>query len=208
MIYSLDMCFLEPVPGAHSASLEFWGTLLAGIIGATGAFGGVWFQRRSERRERLKEQERQRIEIARALLIEVAGFRNDILEGVRRNLVGMQLSTLQSTFLKSPPVSPFPVYRANANRIGEFETSEVEAVVSFYNVAEGFLSDLDRFVELQIRISVSQVSGSWANAAVANLGKLQEMMPRVAELAAKAASALASRAKVHFAPDTFDIRAD
>lgn len=197
---------VEALNSWQAVVLDVLATLLAGAIGAGGAVLGVMLQRRWERRDRLEEEERQRTEIARALLFEVVGFYETFVTDMPLRSDLIQSGAVNQVALKSPLASSFPVFTANAHRIGEFEGSEVKAVLAFYVIAGNFLSTVRDCVETQIQY-LSGLQNNYAQASTrANLQKLEAMLPRVKELASGAASALAARATVAFDAPTFTIR--
>jgi hypothetical protein len=189
-------------------SPDFWATLIAGVIGFAGAIAGVMIQRYFEQKDRQKEEERQRVEIARALLFEIVGFYVNFVRDLRKRISGVPFDKSDPRTLVSPPTSSFPIYRANAHRIGEFHRNEIAAVIRFYTFAESFLSTLRSSVETQIQLWTHPQDPFVIQAAVQNVSKLQSMLPTVEELVSDTASALSKRAKVTFDPDTFTIRPD
>jgi hypothetical protein len=157
----------------------------------------VWLQRRFERRDRALEQERQRIEIARALRLEIREFCNGFMADVRltTNVDTRNIPQVCQVTLSPPPANLFTVYQANANRIGEFRENEVEAVIAFYSIAEGLLTAVRDAAETQYRLISEQGNPPAIRAAVTNLSKLQGVLQRADELAKKADSVLASRTR-------------
>ena len=175
------------------ATQDFWATLIAGLIGAAGAFGGVIFQRRSENIDRIAEEHRQRTEIAKALVCEINGFRDFYLIPVQNKLANLQAGLEHTITLSAPPSNAFPIYHANAHRIGEFNGEEVDALIQFYNIAESFAMTLVDGARARHNIeAMGDINRAQASARQI-YGELREMIPVVLPVARAATDALAER---------------
>jgi hypothetical protein len=124
---------------------DFWTTIVGAVIGGVLATcGGIYvakYQRGHEEKDRHDEELRQRNQIARALYIEIEGFVRDY---VNPALAACNASGLpKPDLLISPPRDPFPVYHLNANRIGDFDAGQVDAIVAFFNIAGSVASTLE-----------------------------------------------------------------
>jgi hypothetical protein len=176
---------------------EVWMTLVAGIIGAVGAIAGVMLQGRFEQRDRRREETRQRNEIARALLFEIYGFVRDYLIPSKDALsTGSPQSDPRSVSLKPPPANTFPVYYSNAQRIGGFDDGEVEAIVTFYNVAASVATMLQEAITCHTQIYIAH-SNVQAESVLKEIHKrLSEVVPRAIERGAIAKACLEKRAGI------------
>lgn len=181
---------------------EFWATLLAGLIGAAGAIGGVMIQRRFEQRDRSQEKQRQLKEIARALFFEIEGFSRDYLVPSQEALRTQNRSDPLSVSLKVPSVRPFPIYVSNAQRIGEFNDDEVREIVTFFNLAASVASTLAEAVRLQTEIYVAGSNVQTTAAMRAIYQRLDVTLPEATTSASTAASTLAKRANIQFGVDS------
>lgn len=175
-----------------------WGGILGGLLGFAGAIVAVVIDRRIERKHRRQDAEKQLQEIAKALAFEVDGFYRHYLTDLRE--------TLQARIgpLKSPPTHSFPVYHANAHRIGEFDGTEIEAVVAFFSLADSLMSTLGEAVRLQSENIVA--NNPQTKSALMEVGcKLHKALPDATAHAREAARKLASRAGIPFVQPTFAI---
>jgi hypothetical protein len=170
---------------------EIWAILVAGLIGAVGALGGVMLQRWFEQRDRREEEARRLREVARALLFEIAGFRRDYLVETRTALSNR--SDPFSVPLKLPASTPFPAYHANVSRIGEFQDDEVEAIVTAFNMAASVASTIAEAVRRQSDMygAVSLVQTQAALDAI--FRRLDHILPKAIRWAEAAESLLAKR---------------
>lgn len=153
------------------------------------------------RGDRLRQEADQRKAIAAALIFEIVAFYHHYLVEIAaasKNAREKQAAPNQ-VFLKSPPTTSFPVYRANAGKIGEFRREEIEPVIAFYNAAESLLSALQDAIATA-KMHMERRAAFSSDLAVASLGKLAASTIETQELAIKACSALAMRAEVPFDP--------
>lgn len=154
-----------------------------------------------DREVRVKQEANQRKEIAAALIFEIVGFYHHYLVdlAVAAANVGEQRVASTQVVLKSPPMTSFPIYHANASRIGEFRRDEIEPVVGFYNAAESLLSALQDAIAMA-KMHMKHRAAFSSDLAVASFRKLAASTSETQELAIKAGSALATRAEVSFDP--------
>jgi hypothetical protein len=171
-------------------------TLLAGIIGAAAAIGGVVIQRIFEQRDRRQEKQRELNEIARALFFEIEGFSRDYLASSKQALAMRNPSGPLPVSLKVPPARPFPIYFSNAQRIGEFSDIEVREIVTFFNLAASVASTLAEAVRLQTEIYVAHSNIQTTAAIQALYQRLDAMLPDAITSASTAQSTLAKRASI------------
>jgi len=174
-------------------SADFWATLAAGIIGFLGSLGGVTLQRRYERQESTRESKRQRKEIAKALICEIEGIDGHYLGPLEESLAGYKFGGEHAVHLKNPPADPFPVFHANASRIGEFDEAEVTALIGFYNFAGNFMATL---VDAEKAKQSLQTAGDMKRAQSATqelYHALREMIPSIIGLARETVATLNKR---------------
>jgi hypothetical protein len=175
----------------------FWAILIAGLIGALGAITGVLIQRHFERKDRLGEEDRQMRAVACALVFEMDDFYWHYVAPLRSALADFNYTQGDSygVALKFPPVQPFPIYRANAHRIGEFEENEVEAIVAFYSLAEAFVCELTDAVRMQSHLRTAISGQNVLNDATRIvLRRIGEILPKLTRAGREAAPLLAERA--------------
>jgi hypothetical protein len=169
-------------------------TLAAGLIGAVGALAGVMLQRRFEKRDRIAEEDNQRKEIAKALVYEIDGTYTRYLVPLRAALDRPVPGNEHQIQLPSPPAYSFPIYHANAYRIGEYKGEEVRAMVDFYTLADSFVCILADAVKAKSNLHAASNLALAQGAAREAYRELRETIPNLVPLARDAARLLGARA--------------
>jgi len=62
---------------------------------------------------------------------------------------GVSRQTARQILLERPPAHPFPIYTGNADRIGELQADDAQAVVEFFTCAARIVSSVNEAVRGQ-----------------------------------------------------------
>ncbi len=142
----------------NAAPLFFFDRRVSGdgiltFAGGLLAFLAIWRQvRHADRalRKRLEvkreahdeERERQRQALRLALLAEIDVFEEQYVRVAQDAFEGWppQTGDPLAVVVVDPPADMFPVYRTNAQPVGEFEAGVAECIVRFYGLAGAFIS--------------------------------------------------------------------
>lgn len=170
---------------------------MAECSGAAGAVLAVIIDRHIERKNRSTEETRQLRNIAKALALEIDEFTR-YCELLVRSLKGVSRQTARQIPLELPPSNAFPVYAANGDRIGEFQTDETAAVVAFFSSAERIISTVREGVRAQAQSFANrdENANSLSNIQLAAIltGLAEDSGPRTVSLAVEARKLLLRRA--------------
>jgi hypothetical protein len=183
---------------------EIWAAIIGAVIGGALATGGgicvAKYQRHFEKQDHQDEELRQRIQISRALYIEIAGFARDYVYPALAAIDAKGLPKPDS--LISPATHPFPVYHLNAQRIGDFDAGQVDAIAGFYSTAGSLTSTLEETIRHHAAY-VREPNPQTKAALDISLRRLSIILPRAQTQANAAAKQLATQAKLPFDPRTF-----
>jgi hypothetical protein len=175
--------------------LTFLGGLLAFfaiLYQVRHADSGLRTQLNTERETRTREIGEQRRTVAVALLSEIKFFEKyylNVAEGALANAEADK-SAPQSINLTSPPANSFPLYHANAYRIGEYGRSVVDSLQSFYGPAERFVLLLSDWVRARTGLYVATSLVQSMNVAEIVLRDVRSALPDLRHGLNKAISAL------------------
>lgn len=191
-------------PALSPMTSEIWAAIIGAVIGGALAAGGgicvAKYQRHFEKQDRQDEELRQRIQISRALYIEIEGFARDYVHPALAAIDAKGLPRPDS--LISPATHPFPVYDLNARLIGDFDSGQVDAIVGFYSTAGSVTSTLEETIRHHAAY-VREPSPQTKATLDLSLQRLSTILQRAQTQAKAAAKQLATQAKLPFDARTF-----
>jgi len=175
--------------------LTFLGGLLAFfaiLYQVRHADSGLQNQLDTERKARTREIGEQRRTVAVALLAEIRFFENYYLNAAEGALVGVDPGNCvpQSINLISPPASSFPIFHANAYKVGEYSPDVVDSLQSFYGPAERFVRLLSDWVEARTQLYVATSNVQATNVARLVLTAIRDVLPQLRSGLEKSKAAL------------------
>jgi hypothetical protein len=181
--------------------------LLALAAGALALLGVWWSNRQSiknlekqleaERKARAEEKERQKIALARAILIEIHSLYTTHLREVKAKLEKANLNMGSPPLIDPLAADPFPVYRTNAGRLAELEESLVARIVEFYAVAGSYVA---MWREYEVNKARSLATNEPVNHMVArnSLSMIKGPLEELINLAIQRCREISSVAKIEF----------
>jgi len=179
--------------------------LAAGLLVLVGLWVGLRaVMRRTERVAALerdaavRERGRQKLLLARALLFELDGFYRHYLRDV-----GAALETSEGWEGQYPVVNwvaeqPFPVYVANAGRLGELDEDTLSEVIRCYAMAAAYLSLLRDYKAAMDRVLRKEALEVSVPEARLHLNRIREALPELVQLSAELGRRLCSITGVPF----------
>jgi hypothetical protein len=162
--------------------LTFFGGLLAFfaiLYQVRHADSGLQRQLDTERKTRTREITEQRRTVAVALLSEMKFFEKYYLSAAEASLTGVDPNNCEphSINLVSPPANSFPLYHANAYKIGEYGKDIVDSLQSFYGPAERFVLLLSDWVRARTGLYVATSLVQSTNVAKLILKDIRDALP-------------------------------
>jgi hypothetical protein len=162
--------------------LTFFGGLLAFfavLYQVRHADRGLQSQLNSEKQMRERREVDERKAVAVALLAEMRFFDKYYLSKAEHSLSGINPKDCvpQGVQLVSLPGNAFPLYHANAYRIGEYGRDIADSLQSFYGPAERFVFLLADWVRARTNLYVALSTVQATNVALIVLGEIKEALP-------------------------------
>jgi hypothetical protein len=166
--------------------LTFFGGLLAFfaiLYQVRRADRGLQLQLTAEKQTREDAAKEQRRTIAVALLEEMRFLSSRYLEATEDSLKGFDpdRSDPSSVDLKPPQANPFPIFHANAYRIGEYGSGLVKSLLAFYGLAESFVPLLSNWVQVRTQLYVAASNAQAIPVARSVLRGICELLPALRE---------------------------
>jgi len=126
-----------------------------------------------------REKSRRIQSVAKAILFEIDDFYRYALRDPANFLqqIDPQRSPLPS--LKPTSTTPFPVFNANADKIGEMDNECAEAIIHFYGVADSFLRTMEQYRTAADRIITGGHNLSLNAEARTCLSHMKESLPEI-----------------------------
>jgi len=131
--------------------LTFVGGLLAFIViwrQTRHADQGLAKQLEAERTAQLEDTARRRRAVAKALIFEIDNFYRIYLSGPYKALKDVDPNSCEVSrlpALKTPSENPFPVYKSNADSIGDLDEREVRNIVRYFGEADSYIRTLREY---------------------------------------------------------------
>ncbi len=138
-------------------------------------------QRQLEREFVVLERSRQKMALARALLFEVDGFCRHYLSEVAAALAASNSPEGSYPIVRWPGAQPFPVYTANASRIGEFDEETLEELIGYYAAAAAYVALLRDYRLALDRVLRKEAAEIAILEVRLHLGRIQEALPELVD---------------------------
>ncbi|MCL6481411.1 MAG: hypothetical protein K6U02_06760 [Firmicutes bacterium] len=138
-------------------------------------------QRQIDRELAALEQGRKKMALARALLFEVDGFYRHYLSEVAEALAASNSPEGSYPIVRWPSTQPFPVYTANAGRIGEFDEETLEELIGYYAAAAAYVASLRDYRLALDRLLRKETAETAILEARLHLSRIREALPELVD---------------------------
>ncbi len=174
------------VIGAPSSNLGSLAVLLAAVIVLLAVFLAWQSARRETERQRQldreiagRERSRQKVALARALLFEVDSFYRHYLREVAGALAGSEDWEGHYPVVPWAPDPPFPIYTANAGRVGELDEETLEELIYYYGAANAYVVLLRDYKTAMDRVLRKDALEIAIPEARLHLSRIREALPEL-----------------------------
>jgi hypothetical protein len=136
-------------------------------------------QRQLDREIAARERGRQKVALARALLFEVDSFYRHYLREVAEALLGSEGAEEQYPVAKGMAGEPFPIYTANASRLGELDEETLEELIYYHGAAKAYIALLRDYQWAMERVLRREAMELAIPEARLHLSRIREVLPEL-----------------------------
>lgn len=155
-------------------------------------------QRQLDRELAALERGRQKTALARALLFEVDNFYRHYLNEVAEALAASSSPEGSYPIVRWPGEQPFPVYTANAGRIGEFDEETLEELIGYYATAAAYVALLRDYRLALDRVLRKEAAETAILESRLHLSRIHEALPELLDYTGSLGRKLSEIAGVPF----------